>query len=190
MFALNGILFNHESPRRGRTFVTRKITRAVAEIHLGKQECLVRRDVRLLSRRCCLRGQSTWATWMPCPSQLADLRSCRPADDPDRRDWGHARDYVEGMWRMLQADKPDDYVLATGETHSVREFVERAFAHVGTQVRCVGAILVFRVAPTTELAVRWEGKGIDEVGLDDKTGKVLVRIDSVRRCRSPRAAES
>jgi GDPmannose 4,6-dehydratase len=99
MHASNGILFNHESPRRGRTFVTRKITRAVAEISLGKQECLY----------------------------LGNLDA--------KRDWGHARDYVEGMWRMLQQDESDDYVLATGETHPVREFVEKSFGHVGIKLK-------------------------------------------------------
>jgi len=122
MFALNGILFNHESPRRGRTFVTRKISRAVAEIHLGKQECLY----------------------------LGNLDA--------KRDWGHAKDYIEGMWLMLQADSPDDYVLATGETHPVREFVEKAFAVVGT-------------------TIRWEGKDEEEVGKDAKSGQILVRVD-------------
>jgi GDPmannose 4,6-dehydratase len=120
--ASNGILFNHESPVRGETFVTRKITRAVAAIHRGLQDRLF----------------------------IGNLDSMR--------DWGHARDYVEGMWRILQQDKPSDYVLATGETHSVREFIELAFGHVGT-------------------TVRWEGKGIEEKGLDAKTGKVLVEVD-------------
>ncbi|KAI8459198.1 hypothetical protein BY996DRAFT_6410327 [Phakopsora pachyrhizi] len=124
MFACNGILFNHESPRRGRTFVTRKISRAVAEISLGQMECLY----------------------------LGNLSA--------KRDWGHARDYVEGMWMMLQKDEPDDFVLATGETHSVREFVEKAFKVVGIEIR-------------------WEGEkdSVDEIGLDSKTGKVLVRVD-------------
>jgi GDPmannose 4,6-dehydratase len=121
--ASNGILFNHESPMRGETFVTRKITRAVAAIHLGLQETLY----------------------------IGNLDSMR--------DWGHARDYVEGMWRILQQEKPDDYVLATGETHSVREFIELSFAHVGTKIR-------------------WEGKGLDEKGFDAKYGKVLVEVDS------------
>lgn len=105
MHASNGILFNHESPRRGRTFVTRKITRAVAEISLGMQECLY----------------------------LGNLDA--------KRDWGHARDYVEGMWRMLQQDEPDDFVLATGETHPVKEFVEKSFAHVGVVIKCVFMLL-------------------------------------------------
>src|ERR671926_1972718 len=95
MYACNGILFNHESPLRGETFVTRKITRGLARIVLGQQDCLY----------------------------LGNLNA--------RRDWGHARDYVEMQWRMLQQEKPDDYVLATGESHSVREFVEKAFAHIG-----------------------------------------------------------
>src|SRR5919109_5324222 len=122
MHASNGILFNHESPLRGETFVTRKISRAVAAIRLGKQEALY----------------------------LGNLDA--------RRDWGHARDYVEGMWRMLQQDTPDDYVLATGETHSVREFVEKAFAVVGTRLA-------------------WRGTGVDEQGVDARSGRVLVKID-------------
>ena len=120
--ASNGILFNHESPVRGETFVTRKITRAVAAIHLGAQDCL----------------------W------LGNLDA--------KRDWGHARDYVEGMWRILQQDEPDDFVLATGETHAVREFVEKAFAEVG-------------------ISIAWEGKGIDEKGIDRASGRVLVQVD-------------
>jgi GDPmannose 4,6-dehydratase len=99
MYACNGIFFNHESPRRGRTFVTRKIARAVAEISAGKTSCLY----------------------------LGNLDA--------KRDWGHAQDYVEGMWLMLQQNTADDYVLATGETHSVREFVERAFSVVGTNIK-------------------------------------------------------
>lgn len=122
MFACNGILFNHESPRRGITFVTRKISRAVANIHLGKQKCLY----------------------------LGNINS--------ERDWGHAKDYVVGMWKMLQVEKADDYVLATGEKHTVREFVERAFKVVGT-------------------TIVWEGKAEDEIGKCSKTGDVLVRID-------------
>ncbi|OYQ36214.1 GDP-mannose 4,6-dehydratase [Niveispirillum lacus] len=122
MHASNGILFNHESPIRGETFVTRKITRAVAAIHHGKQDCLY----------------------------LGNLDA--------KRDWGHARDYVEGMWRILQQEKAEDYVLATGETHTVREFVERAFGHVGK-------------------TIEWRGEGVDEVGLDATTGATLVRID-------------
>jgi GDPmannose 4,6-dehydratase len=120
--ASNGILFNHEGPTRGETFVTRKITRAVAAIARGRQATL----------------------W------LGSLDA--------RRDWGHARDYVEGMWRMLQQDEPDDYVLATGESHSVKEFVEAAFAEVGR-------------------AIAWRGKGADEVGIDESSGEVVVRID-------------
>ena len=123
MHASNGILFNHESPIRGETFVTRKITRAVAAIHLGTQKTLY----------------------------IGNLDS--------KRDWGHARDYVEGMWRILQQTEPDDYVLATGETHSVREFVELAFSKVGRRIE-------------------WRGKGVDEVGVDAGGGEVLVRIDS------------
>jgi GDPmannose 4,6-dehydratase len=122
MHASNGILFNHESPIRGETFVTRKITRAVAAIHHGKQDCLY----------------------------LGNLDA--------KRDWGHARDYVEGMWRILQQEKAEDFVLATGETHTVREFVERAFGHVGK-------------------SIEWRGEGVDEVGLDAATGVTLVRID-------------
>ncbi len=118
----NGILFNHESPVRGETFVTRKITRAVAAIEHGLQRTLY----------------------------LGNMDA--------KRDWGHARDYVEGMWRILQQEEPDDYVLATGETHSVREFVERAFAVVGR-------------------SIVWEGEGVDEVGLDAKSGERLVAID-------------
>ncbi|CEQ41850.1 SPOSA6832_03600, partial [Sporobolomyces salmonicolor] len=124
MHASNGILFNHESPRRGRTFVTRKISRAVAEISLNQQECLY----------------------------LGNLDA--------KRDWGHARDYVEGMWRMLQQDEPDDFVLATGETHPVREFVDKAFSHVG-------------------ITIKWEGERdtVHEVGKCSQSGKVLVRVD-------------
>jgi GDPmannose 4,6-dehydratase len=122
MYATNGILFNHESPIRGETFVTRKITRAVAAIGAGTQDCLY----------------------------LGNIDA--------KRDWGHARDYVEGMWRILQQDAPDDYVLATGETHSVREFVEAAFAEVGTRIE-------------------WRGKAVDEIGVDAATGAVRVRID-------------
>ncbi len=121
--ASNGILFNHESPLRGETFVTRKITRAVAAIEIGLQDKVY----------------------------LGNLDA--------KRDWGHARDYVEGMWLMLQQDAPDDYVLATGETHSVREFIEIAFAESGR-------------------TIVWRGHGVDEVGVDDKSGKVLVAIDA------------
>jgi GDPmannose 4,6-dehydratase len=120
--ASNGILFNHEGPMRGETFVTRKITRAVASIELGLQERLY----------------------------LGNLNA--------ERDWGHARDFVEGMWLILQQPEPDDYVLATGEQHSVREFVELAFGHVGR-------------------TIEWRGKSVDEVGIDTTTGKDLVRVD-------------
>lgn len=122
IFASNGILFNHESPTRGETFVTRKITRAVAAISLGLQEKL----------------------W------LGNLDA--------KRDWGHAKDYVEGMWRILQHHRADDFVLATGETRTVRQFVERAFACVGTDL-C------------------WEGSGLEERGLCAKTGAELVQVD-------------
>ncbi len=120
--ASNGILFNHESPLRGETFVTRKITRAVASIHHRLQDVLY----------------------------LGNLDA--------KRDWGHARDYVEGMWRILQQPQGDDYVLATGETHTVREFVERAFTETG-------------------VTITWEGEGVDEVGRDAKTGTVRVQVD-------------
>jgi GDPmannose 4,6-dehydratase len=122
MHASNGILFNHESPLRGETFVTRKITRAVAAIHLGLQPMLT----------------------------LGNLNA--------QRDWGHARDYVEGMWAMLQQAQPDDYVLATGKTYTVRDFVERSFA-------CVG------------ITLNWEGEGVDEVGRDSASGEIRVAID-------------
>jgi GDPmannose 4,6-dehydratase len=122
LHASNGILFNHESPLRGETFVTRKITRAVAAIERGLQKRLY----------------------------LGNLDA--------RRDWGHARDFVEGIWLMLQQAEPGDYVLATGEQHSVREFVERAFARVGR-------------------TIEWAGKGVNEVGVDTRTGQELVRID-------------
>jgi GDPmannose 4,6-dehydratase len=120
--ASNGILFNHESPIRGETFVTRKISRAVAGIKLGRQETLF----------------------------LGNLDA--------KRDWGHAREYVEGMWRILQQPEPDDYVLATGEIHSVREFVEKAFAQI-------------------DVPIAWEGAGVEEKGLDAKSGRVLVQVD-------------
>ena len=125
MHLTNGILFNHESPRRGKTFVTRKITTAVARIHLNIEKCLF----------------------------LGNIDA--------KRDWGHARDYVEGMWMMMQKDTSDDYVLATGETHTVREFVEKAFAYVGTTIEWKGA------------------RGtIDEIGVDkNDPSRVLVRID-------------
>jgi GDPmannose 4,6-dehydratase len=120
--ASNGILFNHESPMRGETFVTRKITRAVAAIHLGIQKTLY----------------------------IGNLAS--------ERDWGHARDYVEGMWRIVQQPEPDDYVLATGEKHSVREFIECAFSNVGC-------------------TIEWHGEGVDEQGVDSRSGETRVRID-------------
>jgi GDPmannose 4,6-dehydratase len=120
--ASNGILFNHESPIRGETFVTRKISRAVAAIEAGRQDCLF----------------------------IGNLNA--------RRDWGHARDYVEGMWMILQQPQPDDYVLATGDSHTVREFIERAFAVIGREVA-------------------WRGEGIGETGIDKASGKVLIRID-------------
>jgi GDPmannose 4,6-dehydratase len=120
--ASNGILFNHEGPTRGETFVTRKITRGVAAIQLGLEERIF----------------------------LGNLDA--------ERDWGHARDYAEGMWRILQQPEPDDYVLATGESHSVRSFVEAAFAEIGR-------------------VIRWQGSGIDEKGVDDATGRVLVEVD-------------
>jgi GDPmannose 4,6-dehydratase len=122
MHASNGILFNHEGPTRGETFVTRKITRAAAAIQLGLQEKLY----------------------------LGNLDAVR--------DWGHARDYVEGMWMIVQQDEPDDYVLATGEKHSVREFVERAFA-------CV------------DLDIEWHGSGINEKGVHVRSGRTLVEVD-------------
>ncbi|HEY0329456.1 MAG TPA: GDP-mannose 4,6-dehydratase [Rhodopseudomonas sp.] len=122
MYACNGILFNHESPVRGETFVTRKITRALARIKLGLQDRLY----------------------------LGNLNALR--------DWGHARDYVEMQWRMLQQEKPDDFVIATGEQHSVREFVQAAAGEI-------------------DLKLRWEGEGIDEKGYDAGTGKCLVEID-------------
>jgi GDPmannose 4,6-dehydratase len=122
MHASNGILFNHESPIRGETFVTRKITRAVAAIHHGLQDRLY----------------------------LGNLDS--------RRDWGHARDYVRGMWQIVQQDTPSDFVLATGETHTVRKFVELAFAEVGR-------------------SIEWHGEGVAETGRDAATGAVLVEVD-------------
>lgn len=120
--ASNGILFNHESPRRGETFVTRKITRAVAAIEKKRQKRVY----------------------------LGNLNA--------KRDWGHARDYCEGMWRILQQDQPDDYVLATGETHSVREFVGIAFRYVGR-------------------TIVWSGEGVEEKGRDAVTGEILVEVD-------------
>lgn len=122
MYACNGILFNHESPRRGETFVTRKITRAVARIKLGLQDKLYMGNI------------------------------------DSKRDWGFAGDYVELMWLMLQQDKPEDYVMATGVTTTVRDFITMAFARAG-------------------IRIRWEGKGIDEKGIDEHSGQVLVEID-------------
>ncbi len=122
MFICNGILFNHESPRRGGTFVTKKITNAFAKIKLGKQEKIY----------------------------LGNLDA--------KRDWGYAKDYVEAMWMMLQQPSPDDYVIATGETHTVREFVEHTARLLGYEIE-------------------WKGKGIEEKGIDTKSGKVLVEID-------------
>lgn len=123
MFAVNGILFNHESERRGETFVTRKITLAAARIAAGEQDKLY----------------------------LGNLSALR--------DWGYARDYVECMWLMLQHETPEDFVIATGEQHSVREFTERAFQEVG-------------------ITLRWEGEGVDEKGIDTATGRVLVEVDA------------
>jgi GDPmannose 4,6-dehydratase len=122
IFACNGILFNHESPIRGETFVTRKITRAVARIKLGLEDRLY----------------------------LGTLDS--------KRDWGHARDYVNAQWLMLQQDEPDDYVIATGRQYSVRQFVEAAFSEVG-------------------VSLIWEGEGVDEKGIDVETGRVMVEVD-------------
>ena len=121
MFACNGILFNHESPRRGPTFVTRKITRGLNMILTGEREKIIMGNIDA------------------------------------KRDWGHAKDYVEGMWLMLQADKPDDFVLSTNEFHSVREFIEKAFQLKG-------------------FSIKWKGKGLTEIGFDDKTGKELIVI--------------
>lgn len=123
-YACNGILFNHESPRRGENFVTRKITIAIANIMAGRQEKL----------------------------SLGNLDA--------KRDWGFAGDYVRGMWLMLQQEKPDDYVLATGETHTVREFVEEAFKNL-------------------DITIRWEGSGTEEKGYDAKSGRLLVDVDPV-----------
>ena len=122
MYACSGILFNHESERRGKEFVTRKITDAVARIKLGVQDVL----------------------------ELGNLDA--------KRDWGHAKDYVKAMWLMLQQDKADDYVIATNETRTVREFVERAFKHV-------------------DIDIVWEGQDVNEIGKDAKTGKTVVRIN-------------
>jgi GDPmannose 4,6-dehydratase len=122
MFACNGILFNHESPVRGETFVTRKITRAVARIKYGLQEQLY----------------------------LGNMDA--------KRDWGYAGDYVEAMWLILQHTEPEDFVIATGETHSVKEFTQLSFEEVG-------------------IFIEWQGEGVNEVGVDRATGKVLVRVD-------------
>jgi GDPmannose 4,6-dehydratase len=122
MFACTGILFNHESPRRGETFVTRKVTIALDLISRGRQRCLY----------------------------LGNLEA--------KRDWGHAKDFVEAMWLMLQQDKPQDYVIATGEQYSVRQFVEAC-------------------APHFDMKIKWEGSGLDEVGVDTNTGKTVIRID-------------
>jgi len=124
LFACNGILFNHESPRRGGTFVTKKITRGLSRIKLGLDSKLY----------------------------LGNLEA--------KRDWGYAKDYVECMWLMLQQEKPDDYVVATGETHSVREFVEKA-------------------CKILEIDLVWKGKGLDEKGIDNKTGKTIIEIDPI-----------
>ena len=123
MFACSGILFNHESPVRGETFVTRKITRGVAKIHHGLQDKI----------------------------SLGNLDA--------ERDWGHAKDYIRGMWLMLQQENPDDYVLATNKKISVRKFIEMSFSHIG-------------------ITIDWIGEGVDEKGIDVETGKVLVDIDS------------
>ena len=122
MYACNGILFNHESPIRGETFVTRKITRALARIKTGLQDCLY----------------------------IGNLDA--------KRDWGYAPDFVNAMWLMLQQEKPDDYVIATGETHSVREFIEKSFGRLG-------------------MTLKWEGKGSDEKGINAENGKVIVSVD-------------
>jgi GDPmannose 4,6-dehydratase len=122
LHASNGILFNHESPRRGESFVTRKITLGAAAIKAGRQECLY----------------------------MGNLDS--------KRDWGYAPDYVYAMWLMMQQDKPDDFVVATGETHSVREFIERAFGFLG-------------------MPVEWKGNDVDEVGIDRKSGRTIIKID-------------
>ena len=122
MFAVNGILFNHESPRRGPTFVTRKITKGLQMILKGERDRLVMGNINA------------------------------------KRDWGHAKDYVEGMWQMLQADKPQDYVLSTNEFHSVREFIEKAFA-------------------LKDIEISWKGEGINEIGYDKNSGRELIFID-------------
>jgi len=122
LFACNGILFNHESPRRGETFVTKKITQAVARIHQGRQEVL----------------------------RLGNMDA--------KRDWGHAKDFVYAQWLMLQQDEPQDYVIATGETHTVREFVELSFKEI-------------------DIDIEWQGVGVNEKGIDASTGKILVEVD-------------
>ncbi len=122
IYACNGILFNHESPLRGETFVTRKITRALCRIHLGMQECLYLGNMNAL------------------------------------RDWGHAKDYVEMQWLMLQQETPDDYVIATGEQHSVREFVELSAKELG-------------------ISIKWEGEGVNEKGINLENGKTIVAVD-------------
>jgi GDPmannose 4,6-dehydratase len=123
MYACTGILFNHESPRRGENFVTRKITIGLGKILRGEQDCIT----------------------------LGNLNSFR--------DWGHARDYVKAMWLMLQQDNPDDYVIATGQEHSVREFVEKCFSKKG-------------------FSIEWQGEGINEVGIDKNTGRILIKVSS------------
>ena len=122
LFACSGILFNHESERRGKEFVTRKITDAVARIRQGIQDCV----------------------------ELGNMDS--------KRDWGHSKDYVRAMWLMLQQEEPDDYVIATNETRTVREFVETAFSHVG-------------------IDIEWKGTGVDEIGIDKATGKTVVKVN-------------
>jgi len=122
LHASNGILFNHESPRRGETFVTRKITMAAARIHRSLQDCFYMGNIDA------------------------------------RRDWGYAPDYVKTMWLMLQQEEADDYVVAAGEMHTVREFIEKTFAHLGRPIE-------------------WRGKGADEVGIDTTTGKTVMRVD-------------
>ena len=122
MYACTGILFNHESPRRGETFVTRKITQALSKISVGLQDCLY----------------------------LGNLNA--------RRDWGHAKDFVEAMWLMLQQDEPEDFVIATGIQYSVREFVEES-------------------APYFGMKIEWQGEGLDEIGIDKNTGKTVIRVD-------------
>ena len=122
MYACSGILFNHESPRRGFNFVTKKITNALRDIQAGKQQCL----------------------------HLGNLTALR--------DWGHAKDFVEAMWLMLQQDSPDDFVIATGEQYSVKQFVEKC-------------------APYFNMEIQWQGQGIDEIGIDIKTGKTVIRVD-------------